>query len=196
MDPLLFYFLKGADFCLIMSTTGLNYNRGQKIAIRLRPAHDPNSFMGLEEMLIGTMLHEVSDFNFLHATRKLLTTITPQLTHNIRAPHDAIFWKEYGKLNDEFDKLQANGYAGEGFHGKGTRVGQGVGHDNVSVEEARKIALKKYEERAKLARLLGKGGKLGGSAPDMKGRKLADVMADVGFSDTCHHFHPILITLM
>lgn len=39
---------------------GININRGQKICIRLRPANDPNSFLPLEEELIGTMLHELT----------------------------------------------------------------------------------------------------------------------------------------
>jgi len=34
-------------------------NMGQKILVRLRPAHSPDSFLP-EEDVVGTMLHEVS----------------------------------------------------------------------------------------------------------------------------------------
>ena len=37
---------------------GMNVNRGQKILIRLRPPHAPNSFFPYEHLL-GTMLHEL-----------------------------------------------------------------------------------------------------------------------------------------
>ncbi|GAA6025692.1 hypothetical protein JCM11491_005225 [Sporobolomyces phaffii] len=88
---------------------GININRGQKICIRLRPAHDPHSFLPLEEELIGTMLHE--------------------LTHNHRGPHDEVFNKFLDGLWNEYDALAAKGYAGEGFLGHGRRVGEGVAHD-------------------------------------------------------------------
>ena len=39
---------------------GVNVGGGHKICIRLRPANDPHSFLPLEDMLIGTMLHELS----------------------------------------------------------------------------------------------------------------------------------------
>lgn len=77
------------------------------------------------------------------------------------------------------DALRAKGYEGEGFLGRGTRVGLGVGHDTgVSLEEARRKALKKFEERDRVARLLGKGGKLGGAKPDMKGKRIGDILAE------------------
>lgn len=147
---------------------GINCNRGAKICIRLRPAHDPNSFLPLEESLIGTMLHE--------------------LTHNLRGPHDQIFYKHLDELTEEYEKLRASGYDGEGFLGKGSRVGLGVGHDKgVSLEEARRRALKKLEERERVARLLGKGGKLGGAVPDMRGKRMGDVLAEV-------NSFPVLVT--
>lgn len=137
---------------------GVNINGGQKICIRLRPQNDPHSFLDLEQMLVGTMLHE--------------------LTHNVRGPHDKIFYKQLDELQDEYDALRAKGYSGEGFLGDGNRVGLGVSHD-VSPEQARQIALKKAEERARLTKLLGHGGKLGGSKPDMKGKRIGDILADV-----------------
>lgn len=138
---------------------GVNCGGGAKICIRLRPAHDPNSFLPLEEMLIGTMLHELS--------------------HNTRGPHDAVFYKQLDELQDEYDELRRKGYEGEGFLGKGNRVGLGVGHDTgISLAQAREKSLKKLEEKEKLRRLLGTGGKLGGTAPDMKGKRMSVILAD------------------
>lgn len=54
----------------ICTCTGMNVNRGKKILIRLRPANDEGSFYDIEEMLIGTMLHE--------------------LTHNVHGPHEKV----------------------------------------------------------------------------------------------------------
>ncbi|GAA5897121.1 hypothetical protein JCM6882_001798 [Rhodosporidiobolus microsporus] len=137
---------------------GVNVNGGERICIRLRPQHDPHSFLPLEESLIGTMLHE--------------------LTHNERGPHDDTFFKILDGLQDEYDALRASGYSGEGFLGKGSRVGQGVSHDTMDPKEAREKALKKLEERERVRRLLGKGGKLGGAAPDTKGKRRGDILAD------------------
>ncbi|KAK4696581.1 DNA-dependent metalloprotease WSS1, partial [Phenoliferia sp. Uapishka_3] len=138
---------------------GINCNGGQKICIRLRPAHDPNSFLPLEDMLIGTMLHELS--------------------HNTRGPHDQIFYKQLDELQDEFDELQRNGYQGEGFYSKGTRVGEGVGHDSgMTMQQAREKALKTLEEKERIRKVLGKGGKLGGATPDMRGKRIGEILAD------------------
>ncbi|GAA5854077.1 hypothetical protein JCM9279_004374 [Rhodotorula babjevae] len=138
---------------------GVNSNGGMKICIRLRPQHDPSSFLPLEDSLIGTMLHE--------------------LTHNVRGPHDDVFFKQLDALQDEYDELRAKGYSGEGFLGDGRRVGEGVGHDKgVSVREAREKALRNFEERERVRKVLGTGGRLGGAAPDTKGRRMADVLAD------------------
>ncbi|ORY66933.1 WLM domain-domain-containing protein [Leucosporidium creatinivorum] len=163
---------------------GINVNGGQKICIRLRPAHDPHSFLSLDDSLVGTMLHE--------------------LTHNVRGPHDDIFYKQLDALWTEYDALRASGYEGEGFLGRGTRVGVGVGHDKgVSLEEARRKALKKFEERERVARLLGKGGKLGGAVPDHRGKRMGDILAEAaerrqrdakacGHSDDHNHLPPEL----
>ncbi|GAA5823476.1 hypothetical protein JCM11251_000646 [Rhodosporidiobolus azoricus] len=137
---------------------GVNYNSGSRIKIRLRPQADPHSFIPLEESLIGTMLHELS--------------------HNLRGPHDDQFFKILDGLQDEYDALRASGYSGEGFLGKGTRVGHGVSHDTLNPREAREKALKRLEERERVRKLLGKGGKLGGAAPDTKGKRRGDVLAD------------------
>ncbi|KPV77489.1 uncharacterized protein RHOBADRAFT_12115 [Rhodotorula graminis WP1] len=139
---------------------GVNINGGVKICIRLRPQHDPSSFLPLEDSLIGTMLHE--------------------LVHNVRGPHDDIFFKKLDALQDEYDELRAKGYSGEGFLGDGRRVGEGVGPDKgVSVREAREKALKSFEERERVRKVLGTGGRLGGAAPDTRGKRMCDVLAEV-----------------
>lgn len=38
----------------------MNQNGGQKIYIRLRPYHAKDSFLDLEQDLVGTLLHEFS----------------------------------------------------------------------------------------------------------------------------------------
>lgn len=136
---------------------GINCNGGQKICLRLRPAHSPSTFYD-EEHLIGTMLHE--------------------LTHNVRGPHDQIFYKQLDALQDEYDALRASGYSGEGFLGNGNRVGLGVSHD-LPPDQARKLALMKLEEKERVRRLLGTGGKLGGEKPDTRGKRIGDILADV-----------------
>ncbi|GAA5839321.1 hypothetical protein JCM3766R1_004799 [Sporobolomyces carnicolor] len=138
---------------------GININRGKKICLRLRPAHDPHSFLPLEEELIGTMLHE--------------------LTHNHRGPHDDVFDKFLDGLWNEYDNLASKGYTGEGFLGSGRRVGEGVSHDSsLSLRDAREKALKTFEEKEKMRKLLGTGGKLGGKGAETRGRRLGDILAD------------------
>ncbi|KAJ7640979.1 WLM-domain-containing protein [Roridomyces roridus] len=120
---------------------GLNVNAGQKILIRLRPAHSPDSFYE-EEDVIQTMLHE--------------------LTHNVHGPHDDKFYKFLSGLQDEFDALQSSGYAGEGFFSKGHRVGAEVSHD-LPPHLARLKALEAAEKRRNMGGVLGgRGRALGG----------------------------------
>ncbi|TFK41965.1 WLM domain-containing protein [Crucibulum laeve] len=118
----------------------LYMNMGQKILVRLRPAHSPDTFYP-EEDLIGTMLHE--------------------LTHNVHGPHDDKFYKFLAGLNEEFDALQRSGYAGEGFFSEGKRLGTNISH-NLPLHLARAKALEAAEKRRQTARVLGSGGKLGG----------------------------------
>ncbi|KAG0341456.1 3-ketoacyl-CoA thiolase, peroxisomal [Podila humilis] len=81
---------------------GMNTNRGAKIELCLRYHNNENEFLPWEEIL-GTMLHE--------------------LAHNIRGPHDAQFYKALNDLNDEYDKVVASGYSGEGFDSQGKKLG-------------------------------------------------------------------------
>ncbi|GAA5870038.1 hypothetical protein JCM8547_001445 [Rhodosporidiobolus lusitaniae] len=144
------------------SLLGINVNAGQKICIRLRLADDPYSFLPLDygtHSLIGIMLHE--------------------LTHNKRGPHDDTFFKILDGLQDEYEALRASGYSGEGFFGKGNRVGEGVGHDtNVSLKEARGKALRRIEERNRVRKVLGQGGRLGGKPAETKGKRMGAVLAE------------------
>ncbi|TPX62068.1 hypothetical protein PhCBS80983_g00618 [Powellomyces hirtus] len=105
---------------------GLNINRGREIRIRLRPAHNPQSFYELDDLL-GTMLHE--------------------LTHIVRAPHDDMFYKILGELEKEYDALLAGGWKGEGFFAPGQRVGVGVSH-NLPPHQARQKALEAATKRS------------------------------------------------
>ncbi|KDR85584.1 hypothetical protein GALMADRAFT_204981 [Galerina marginata CBS 339.88] len=118
----------------------LDVNMGQKILVRLRPAHSPDSFLP-EEDVVGTMLHE--------------------LTHNVHGPHDDKFYKYLDGLQDEYDELQRSGYAGEGFFSEGKRLGANISH-NVSPHMARLKAMEAAEKRAQTSRVLGSGGRLGG----------------------------------
>jgi len=49
----------------------------------------------------------------------------------------------------------------------------------MSLREAREKALKNFEEKERLRKLLGTGGKLGGKAIETKGRRMGDILADV-----------------
>ncbi|KAG0005710.1 hypothetical protein BGZ80_000741 [Entomortierella chlamydospora] len=81
---------------------GMNTNNGWKIQLCLRYHSDENRFLPWEE-IIGTMLHE--------------------LAHNIRGPHDEKFYKALNDLNNEYDKVIASEYTGEGFDSSGHRLG-------------------------------------------------------------------------
>ncbi|KAJ2934341.1 hypothetical protein H1R20_g2788, partial [Candolleomyces eurysporus] len=122
---------------------GLNVNGGQKIMLRLRPHHSPTWFFELDEV-VQTMLHE--------------------LTHNVHGPHDDKFYKFLSELQKEYDDLQRSGYAGEGFHSPGQRLG-GRSH-NLPPHLARQKALEAAEKRNQVTRVLGGGAgghRLGGT---------------------------------
>lgn len=116
-----------------------------------------------------------------------------ELTHNVRGPHDEVFFKQLDALWDEYEALQKSGYSGEGFLGKGNRVGEGVSHDKgISVREAREKALRKVEERDRVRKVLGTGGKLGGAAPDVKGKRRGDILAEVRLVSSRSALLPVL----
>ncbi|KAF5374890.1 hypothetical protein D9758_000541 [Tetrapyrgos nigripes] len=130
---------------------GLNVNMGQKILVRLRPAHYPDWFME-EEDVVQTMLHE--------------------LTHNVHGPHDDKFYKFLSDLQEEYDALRRSGYAGEGFFSKGQRLGTNVSH-NLPPHLARAKALEAAEKRRQISKTLGEGGRRLGGRLDTSGKALS-----------------------
>ncbi|KAI0095226.1 WLM domain-containing protein [Irpex rosettiformis] len=115
-------------------------NGGQKILLRLRPPHAPDAFYD-EDHIIGTMLHE--------------------LAHNVHGAHDEKFYQLLSELEDEYEALKQSGYDGEGFHAKGTRLGQFVSH-NLPPHLARQRALEAAENRRRIDTLMGRARRLGG----------------------------------
>ncbi|KAI0684766.1 WLM domain-containing protein [Cytidiella melzeri] len=120
---------------------GLNINRGEKILLRLRPAHASDTFYD-EDEIVGTMLHE--------------------LTHNVHGPHDDKFYKLLSELEDEHLALKQSGYDGDGFHSKGSRLGQYVSH-NLPPYLARQRALEAAESRRRVGGMMGGARRLGGA---------------------------------
>ncbi|KAI0660666.1 WLM domain-containing protein [Cubamyces menziesii] len=135
----------------------LDINAGQKILVRLRPAHAPDTFFD-EEDIVHTMLHE--------------------LTHNMHGPHDEKFYKFLSGLEEEYEALRKSGYSGDGFHSEGRRLGANVSHD-VPPHIARQKALEAAEKRRKISVVLGGGGRLGGTTRSYKSpRELAAEAAE------------------
>ncbi|KAF9817989.1 hypothetical protein IEO21_03064 [Rhodonia placenta] len=118
----------------------LDINGGQKILLRLRPAHAPDTFYD-EEFVVKTMLHE--------------------LTHNEHGPHDEKFYKFLSELEDEYDALKRSGYAGEGFFSPGKKLGTNVSH-NLPPHLAQQKALEAAEKRRQVNLIMSGGGRLGG----------------------------------
>jgi DNA-dependent metalloprotease WSS1 len=105
---------------------GINVDSGKKICLRLRhTASDQrllDDFLPFED-IVGTMLHELS--------------------HNVRGPHDDIFYKTLSELEEEWYEARRKGTnVGEaGFDGAGHRLGGWQGGwaipSGVSIEELR-----------------------------------------------------------
>ncbi|RDX51198.1 WLM-domain-containing protein [Lentinus brumalis] len=123
---------------------GLNVNAGEKILVRLRPPHAPDTFFD-EEDILHTMLHE--------------------LTHNVHGPHDDKFYKYFAGLEEEYAALRRSGYDGEGFHSAGHRLGTNASHD-LPTHIARQKALEAAEKRKHIDLVFGRGGRLGGAVRD------------------------------
>lgn len=81
---------------------GTNYNRGQKVCIRLRRFNNINEFLPLNSLL-GTMIHE--------------------LTHNKYGPHNDLFNNYMNQMIRELEDLMAQGFSGGGFFCPGSRLG-------------------------------------------------------------------------
>ena len=129
---------------------GLNINQGQKICLRLRYPGDETQFMPIENV-VDTMLHE--------------------LAHNVHGPHDQHFHALWDKLRDEHEALIRKGYTGEGFLGKGQRLGG----QRIPMAEARRQARAAAERRRNLT--AGSGQKLGGTGV-MRGQDPRKVIVD------------------
>lgn len=128
------------------SLLGFNVNRGQKIALRLRHASSQHDFLD-QESIIETMLHE--------------------LAHNMRGPHDDVFFQHLDTLTQDWYELQRNSshsLPGLGFLTEGARLGGG---NLVTPTMARQKAAEMAERRKRLAELMedGAGRRLGGITP-------------------------------
>lgn len=129
------------------SLLGFNVNSGRKIALRLRHASNHNDFMD-QESITETMLHE--------------------LAHNLRGPHDEIFFQHLDTLTKEWYELQSSTtglLAGQGFLFGGTRLG-GASMQSLSPSQIRQKAAEMAERRRRQAILMSDGGsgqRLGGS---------------------------------
>lgn len=159
-------------------------NGGQQILLRLRPPTSPDTFYD-EEKVVNVMLHEASAPAVaapIH-TRSLISTIFPQLTHNVHGPHDEHFYKLLSELEDEYEALKRSGYSGEGFHSKGHRLGEFVSH-NLPPHLARARALEAAEKRRRASNVLGGSRKLGGAVVtrQMPPRELAAQVGIISFS--------------
>lgn len=129
---------------------GLNINRGEKICLRLRHPGDEDQFLPLEQV-VDTMLHE--------------------LCHIVHGPHDQQFHALWNQLRDEHEALVRKGYTGEGFLGRGERLGG----SRIPMHEARRRARLAAEKRRTLA--AGGGQRLGGT-PVVRGADMRKVIAD------------------
>lgn len=130
---------------------GLNINRGYKICIRLRYAHNPSTFIPFEQT-VDTMLHELS--------------------HIVWGPHDANFHALWDELRDEYETLVMKGYSGEGFLSQGNRLGGGR---IPPQSELRRLARANAEKRRVLQK--GSGHKVGGN-PIHQRTDIRQVIAD------------------
>lgn len=128
---------------------GLNINRGEKICLRLRYPGDDTQFLPLEN-IVDTMLHE--------------------LAHIIHGPHDQAFNALWDKLRDEHEALLRKGYTGEGFLGKGNRVGG----RRVPLSEIHRQARAAAERRRDLTK--GSGQRLGGQGI-LRGQDAREIIA-------------------
>ena len=131
---------------------GLNWNRGQKICLRLRYPGDERQFLPLEQV-VDTMLHE--------------------LCHNVHGPHNEAFHNLWSQLRDEHESLIRKGYTGEGFLSEGHKLGGST--QRLPRHEAQRRARAAAEKRRTLS--AGSGQKLGGAGV-RHGQDIRQVIAD------------------
>ncbi|QPG73140.1 hypothetical protein FOA43_000446 [Brettanomyces nanus] len=113
---------------------GLNVNSGSKICIRLRPPHNKNWFLPMNE-LVGTMLHE--------------------LAHNQCGPHNDKFYEILDKLKNKYYEIQAKGsYQATGYLMENNRLGRAsLLGSSSTVREARLKKLGKPKYVSKVTKL-------------------------------------------
>ncbi|KIW83572.1 hypothetical protein Z517_02817 [Fonsecaea pedrosoi CBS 271.37] len=131
---------------------GLNVNRGEKIYLRLRYPGDDTQFLPFENV-VDTMLHE--------------------LCHIVHGPHDQAFHALWDKLRDEHETLLRKGYTGEGFLGKGTRLG-GRGIPRAELQRQARAAAERRRQVSVLSQ--GSGGKVGGQGI-LRGQNAREIIA-------------------
>ncbi|KAL9017955.1 MAG: hypothetical protein Q9185_004700 [Variospora sp. 1 TL-2023] len=131
---------------------GLNWNKGQRICLRLRYPGDERQFLPLEQV-VDTMLHE--------------------LCHNVHGPHNEAFHNLWNQLRDEHEALLRKGYTGEGFLSEGRKLGGST--QRIPMHEAQRRARAAAEKRRTLT--AGSGQKLGG-ARVLRGHDMRKVIAD------------------
>jgi DNA-dependent metalloprotease WSS1 len=131
---------------------GLNVNRGQAIYLRLRYPGDDTQFLPFENV-VDTMLHELS--------------------HIVHGPHNQAFHALWDKLRDEHEALLRKGYTGEGFLGKGNRVG-GRGIPRAELQRQARAAAERRREHARIAS--GSGSRLGGQGI-LRGQDAREIIA-------------------
>ncbi|VEU21042.1 DEKNAAC101917 [Brettanomyces naardenensis] len=121
------------------SLLGLNVGGGSKICIRLRPPHNKDWFLPMND-LIGTMLHE--------------------LAHNQCGPHNDQFYKLLDTLKEKYYEVQAKGsYQATGYLMEENKLGRA----SLSSMTVRELRLRKLTEPKYIAKV----GKLG-TLQDMK----------------------------
>ncbi|OAP63515.1 hypothetical protein AYL99_02742 [Fonsecaea erecta] len=131
---------------------GLNVDRGAKIYLRLRYPGDDTQFLPFENV-VDTMLHELS--------------------HIVHGPHDQAFNALWDKLRDEHETLLRKGYTGEGFLGKGTRLG-GRGIPRAELQRQARAAADRRRQISVLSQ--GSGGKVGGQGI-LRGQNAREIIA-------------------
>lgn len=111
---------------------GFNVNAGRKIALRLRRPHDTGDFYD-EESIVETMLHE--------------------LAHNLRGPHDDVFYQHLDKLTQEWQETRAGRWLpGQGFLMPGRRLNSGGGNLRTSTGAVlTPLAGQSYQSRTEAA---------------------------------------------
>ena len=96
--------------------------------------------------------------------------------------HDEKFYKYLSGLEKEYEALQRSGYAGEGFHSKGYRVGANVSHD-LPPHLAKAKALEAAEKRRRVGGMLGGSGRLGGKGAAKRGMTPRELAAEVSLQN-------------